>query len=105
MRLLPGLRCEFIPTSGLNKADLDGDASERFRGGQIYDLFLPADADNCPHPFVRNRPDGHISGDLFEEVQPGYYAFRGRNDDWIRTGRDLCFCDTKYANLRSVGIS
>lgn len=98
MRLLPGLRYKLIPTSGLSKTDLDGDVGERFQGGQMYDLFVPADADNCPHPFVRNRPDGHITGDLFEEVKPGLYAFRGRNDDWIRTGKDFAFCDTKCVN-------
>ena len=43
---------------------------------QLYDLFLPLTALNCPHPSVRNRPDGHVTGDLFEEVEPGRYAFR-----------------------------
>ncbi|KAJ7763650.1 acetyl-CoA synthetase-like protein [Mycena maculata] len=95
MRVLEGINCKFIPTRGLDRTDLDGDAEQRSQGGQLFDLFLPAEADNCPHPSIRNRPDGHITGDLFEEVQPGLYCFRGRNDDWIRTGKDLCFCDTK----------
>ncbi|KAJ7625660.1 hypothetical protein FB45DRAFT_795845, partial [Roridomyces roridus] len=43
----------------------------------------------CPHPSIRNRPDGHITADLFEELKPGVYCFRGRNDDWIRTGKHL----------------
>ena len=80
---------------------------------QLFDLFLPLSALNCPHPAVRNRPDGHVTGDLFEEVKPGYYAFReslspwlvarahtcaagGRSDDWIKTGPTrAAFCDTK----------
>ncbi|KAJ7592020.1 acetyl-CoA synthetase-like protein [Mycena floridula] len=96
MRLVPGSQCQFIPASDdLDKVDLDGDTVERFKGGKLYDLFIPEYADNCPHPWIRNRPDGHVTGDLFEEVQPGYYAFRGRSDDWIRTGKDLSFCDTK----------
>ncbi|KAJ7509711.1 acetyl-CoA synthetase-like protein [Mycena galericulata] len=95
MRVLEGINCKFIPTRGLDQTDLDGDAEQRAQGGQLFDLFIPAEADNCPHPSIRNRPDGHITGDLFEEVQPGLYCFRGRNDDWIRTGKDLCFCDTK----------
>jgi hypothetical protein len=43
---------------------------------QLCDLFLPLTALNCPHKSVRNRADGHITGDLFEEVKPGFYAFR-----------------------------
>ncbi|KAJ7148389.1 acetyl-CoA synthetase-like protein [Mycena crocata] len=95
MRVVDGINCKFIPASGLVQSDLDGDAKQRFQGGQLFDLFLPAAADNCPHPSIRNRPDGHITGDLFEEVRDGLYCFRGRNDDWIRTGKDLVFCDTK----------
>ncbi|KAJ6620659.1 hypothetical protein B0H10DRAFT_2163492 [Mycena sp. CBHHK59/15] len=95
MRVIEGVQCEFIPTRGLDQSYLDGDAEQRAQCGQLFDLFLPAEADNCPHPSRRNRPDGHITGDLFEEVEPGFYCFRGRNDDWIRTGKHLCFCDTK----------
>ncbi|KAF7368498.1 Acetyl-CoA synthetase-like protein [Mycena venus] len=95
MRLIDGLDYKFIPTKGLDQKDLDGDSQNRVQGGQLFDLFLPADADNCPHSSVRNRPDGHITGDLFEEVKPGLYCFRGRNDDWIRTGKHFAFCDTK----------
>ncbi|KAF7339984.1 Acetyl-CoA synthetase-like protein [Mycena venus] len=95
MRVVPGVQCEFIPTKSLKTSELAGDVQDRTCGGQLYDFFIPASAPNCPHPSIRNRPDGHISGDLFEEVQKGYYAFRGRNDDWIRTGPGLSFCDTK----------
>jgi hypothetical protein len=116
MRVIKGIDCKFIPTKGLDHTRLDGDAEQRAQGGQLFDLFVPAEADNCPHPSVRNRPDGHITGDLFEETQPGLYCFRkrgcisfflsepestigGRNDDWIRTGKYFSFCDTKYVLL------
>ncbi|KAJ7097225.1 acetyl-CoA synthetase-like protein [Mycena belliarum] len=95
MCMLEGINCKFIPVSGMDRTDLDGDSEKRSKGGQLFDLFVPAEADNCPHPSVRNRPDGHITGDLFEEAGPGLYYFRGRNDDWIRTGKHLVFCDTK----------
>jgi hypothetical protein len=98
MRVIPGIECSFIPTGSV-KEDLDSVHDNKFQGGQLYDLFVPASAGNCPYPTFRNRPNGHISGDIFEEVQPGYYAFRGRNDDWIRTGKTLSFCDTKYVVL------
>jgi hypothetical protein len=96
MRIIPGIKCELIPIRHVNKTDLDTVHEGRFVGGQMFDVFIPEDAPNCPVPSVRNRPNGHITGDLFEEVKPGYYAFRGRNDDWIRTGKHLSFCDTKY---------
>ncbi|KAJ6570813.1 hypothetical protein DFH09DRAFT_1462718, partial [Mycena vulgaris] len=95
MRVIPCVQCEFILTKSLEIRELAGNVQGRASGGQLYDFFIPASAPNCPHPSMRNRPDGHISGDLFEEVQKGYYAFRGRNDDWIRTGPGLSFCDTK----------
>ncbi|KAJ7709507.1 acetyl-CoA synthetase-like protein [Mycena rosella] len=96
MRVMPGVDLTFIPVSKLSVEDLDGDAAGRSKGGILYDLFIPASSRHCPHPTVMTRSDGHVTGDLFEEVQPGYYAFRGRNDDWIRTGAGLVwFCDTK----------
>ncbi|KAJ7480176.1 acetyl-CoA synthetase-like protein [Mycena galericulata] len=95
MRVIPCVQCQFIPATSLKTADLAADVQDRVGGGQLYDFFIPESSPNCPHPSVRNRPDGHISGDLFEEVQKGYYAFRGRNDDWIRTGPGQTFCDTK----------
>ncbi|KAJ7738147.1 acetyl-CoA synthetase-like protein [Mycena metata] len=96
MRIISSVECEFIPTTQ------HIDASELTEGKvgseetQLYELFIPAHSRNCPHPSVRNRPpEGHVTGDLFEEVTPGRYVFRGRNDDWIRTGKQICFCDTK----------
>ncbi|KAJ7846028.1 acetyl-CoA synthetase-like protein [Mycena olivaceomarginata] len=95
MRVIEGIDVKFIPTRGLDHAHLDGDSEQRTQGGKLFDLFFPVESDNCPHASIRNRPDGHITGDLFEEVKPGVYCFRGRNDDWIRTGKHLSFCDTK----------
>ena len=42
----------------------------------LYNFFIPADSPTCPHASIRNRPDGHVTGDLFEEVHPGCFAFR-----------------------------
>ncbi|KAF9477030.1 acetyl-CoA synthetase-like protein [Pholiota conissans] len=95
MHIIKGINVKLIPATSSKKEVLDGDAASRLQGGKLFDLFVPADAPNCPHPTIRNRPDGHITGDLFEETAPGMYAFRGRNDDWIRTGKHYSFCDTK----------
>ncbi|KAF9531400.1 acetyl-CoA synthetase-like protein [Crepidotus variabilis] len=94
MRPLKNVKCTLIPIDP-PKEELDGENEKRAGGGKFFDLLIPADAPNCPHPTVRNRPTGHITGDLFEETAPGFYAFRGRTDDWIRTGKQLIFCDTK----------
>ncbi|KAF8890319.1 acetyl-CoA synthetase-like protein [Mucidula mucida] len=75
MRLIPNTGAEFIPA----------------RDVKYSDVVSPS----CPHPGIRNRPNGHITGDLFEEVRPGWYIFRGRNDDWIRISPHTMFCDTK----------
>ncbi|KAG6856200.1 hypothetical protein H0H87_006596 [Tephrocybe sp. NHM501043] len=63
MRLIDGMDCEFLPRCM--------DEQE-----QLFDLFVPSGAGNCPHARVRNRPDGHITGDLFEATRHGYYIFR-----------------------------
>lgn len=65
LRRIPGLEIEFIPST-IN----DDNTIE------LFDLFIPQTGPNCPHASVRNRPNGHITGDLFEEVKPGYYLFR-----------------------------
>ncbi|KAF9531387.1 hypothetical protein CPB83DRAFT_848943 [Crepidotus variabilis] len=94
MRPLKSVNCQLIPINA-PKEELDGVNENRAGGGKFFDLFIPEDAANCPHPSVRNRPNGHVTGDLFEETGPGLYAFRGRSDDWIRTGKHLSFSDTK----------
>lgn len=76
MRVIPGSDIRFIPSGDMNVSELDLDSQKRATGGMLYDLFIPESFACCPHPTVRNRPDGHITGDLFEEVAPGYYAFR-----------------------------
>ncbi|KAI0641381.1 acetyl-CoA synthetase-like protein [Trametes meyenii] len=89
LRLASEVKCELRP-AGL----ADGENSS-VSALQLYEFFVSADSKTCPHPSVRNRPDGHVTGDLFEEVKPGCYVFRGRSDDWIRTGGNPAFCDTK----------
>ncbi|OBZ67951.1 hypothetical protein A0H81_12151 [Grifola frondosa] len=91
LRISRGLTCRMILAEADGRPDLSG-ATTPLR---LYDFFVPADCDHCPHRSVRNRPDGHVTGDLFQEVKPGCYLFRGRNDDWIRTGGNPAFCDTK----------
>ncbi|KAJ7136297.1 putative amp-CoA ligase [Mycena filopes] len=46
-----------------------------------------------PHPSLFADDNLYHTGDLFEEVQFGLYAFRGRTGDWLKTLGG--FCDTK----------
>ncbi len=62
---------------------------------RMLELIILANSPDCPDVSLRHE-DGHFhTGDLFIEVAPGSYAFRGRDDDWIKTQNSLR-CDTKY---------
>ncbi|KAA1468149.1 acetyl-CoA synthetase-like protein [Dentipellis sp. KUC8613] len=61
---------------------------------QLLELVILSDSGDCPHSSLR-AADGHYhTGDLFYEVEPGHYLFRGRDDDWIKSENSLR-CDTK----------
>ena len=56
----------------------------------LLELVVLSDSDNCPDISLRYA-DGHFhTGDLFLEAGPGKYLFRGRNNDWIKTGGGKC---------------
>ncbi|KAG6906981.1 hypothetical protein DXG01_011121 [Tephrocybe rancida] len=105
---LPSMR--LIGGGNIQLLSVQEDGTEHH--GKLFDVFVPADAPNCPHSSIRNRPNGHVTGDLFEEVKPGYFIFRklwmifslmlaehspgGRSDDWIKSGKYIMgLCDTK----------
>ncbi len=108
MRLIPNTGAEFIPARDVKYSDV---VLKQNKTGALYDFFIHDSSPSCPHPGIRNRPNGHITGDLFEEVRPGWYIFSeslsprirrhfkpspgGRNDDWIRISPHTMFCDTK----------
>ena len=51
---------------------------------QLYDFFVETTSPTCPHSSIRNREDGHVTGDLFEEIEPGCFVFRAfRSPDRI----------------------
>ncbi|KAG6833313.1 hypothetical protein H0H87_008945 [Tephrocybe sp. NHM501043] len=79
LRLIEGMGCQLIPVPSNGIEDEGREGNRR-----VFDMFIPASADNCPHPTIRNRPNGHITGDLFEEVRPGYYIFRESIEDNIK---------------------
>jgi len=60
----------------------------------LLELVILANSPDCPDKSLR-AADGHFhTGDLFQEVRPGYYLSKGRDDDWIKSENSLR-CDTK----------
>ncbi|KAH9985402.1 hypothetical protein BJV74DRAFT_775720 [Russula compacta] len=60
----------------------------------LLELVILADSPDCPDSSLR-AADGHFhTGDLFQEVRPGCYLSKGRDDDWIKSENSLR-CDTK----------
>ena len=56
--------------------------------------MILSDSPDCPDVSLRSV-DGHMhTGDLFQQVAPGAYISRGRDDDWIKSENSLR-CDTK----------
>ena len=93
LRPLEGVSYEFIPVQ-VNVSALKPD-SESLGTGAVSELVVLSDSPDCPHPSLRSPVDGHFhTGDLFEQVSPGCYVFRGRDDDWIKC-EDGSRCDTK----------
>ncbi|KAF4973434.1 hypothetical protein FSARC_259 [Fusarium sarcochroum] len=79
----PESNYEFIPLEGISDGDED----------RLLELaVLPSSAD-CPSPAFRDDDGKFHTGDLFVEVIPGQYKFKGRNDDWIKMQTSLR-CDT-----------
>jgi len=61
---------------------------------RLLELVIMANSPDCPDESLRHADGNFHTGDLFYEVEPGWYTFRGRNDDWIKTENSLR-CDTK----------
>jgi hypothetical protein len=89
-RPLDGISYEFRPLVPENNAESGHDS-----GARLLELIVLRKSPDCPHPSLCHADGNFYSGDLFEEVRPGQYISRGRNDDWIKSANGLR-CDTKY---------
>lgn len=88
LRGLPGTSYKFIPI------DPDQGSDGIHRSVILLELVVLADSGDCPDMSLRSA-DGHFrTGDLFQEVLPGMYIFRGCKDDWIKSKNSL-LCDAK----------
>ncbi|KAJ6522267.1 hypothetical protein B0H19DRAFT_1224039 [Mycena capillaripes] len=86
LRLLPGVSARFIPYS------LPDDPNPS-TASQLWELIIPSGAPDSPHLSLFSSDQLYHTGDLFEEVTPGLYRFRGRQGDMLKTLYG--FCDTK----------
>ncbi|KAH9969012.1 hypothetical protein BC827DRAFT_1152099 [Russula dissimulans] len=85
LRSLDGMSYTFRPIAGTSVEHSDA---------PLLELVILAESPDCPDRSLR-AADGHFhTGDLFQEVRPGYYLSKGRDDDWIKSENSLR-CDTK----------
>ncbi|KXN89924.1 hypothetical protein AN958_04928 [Leucoagaricus sp. SymC.cos] len=88
LRPLAGTAYEFRPIM-----QSTGDASHQ-SNMQLLELVILKSSGDCPDASLRHEDGDFYTGDLFQEVTPGSYVFRGRDDDWIKSENSLR-CDTK----------
>ncbi|KAJ4258013.1 hypothetical protein NW762_008150 [Fusarium torreyae] len=80
---LPESQCEFVPV-----------AKNSPESPQLFELVIPPESADCPHPSLRSKEDGKFhTGDLFQEVDDKQYVYKGRVDDRIKMQLAL-ICDT-----------
>lgn len=100
LRPLNGVNYGFFPIASSAQTE-SGHVSA---STQLLELVILSNSPDCPDRSLRRPSDGHFhTGDLFEEVQPKQYLFRGRDDDWIKSLNSLR-CDTRSIedNLRAT---
>ncbi|KAF9653331.1 acetyl-CoA synthetase-like protein [Thelephora ganbajun] len=93
MQLIDSRSVTFVPisSSGSSSSTLPSSVYKNVNTN-VLELVIPATSPDCPHPSVRQSEDGHFhTGDLFLEVVPGHYTFRGRMCEWIRSSTGLWY--------------
>ncbi|EKM76166.1 hypothetical protein AGABI1DRAFT_108925 [Agaricus bisporus var. burnettii JB137-S8] len=87
---LPGTSYRFVPTASKSEQNQSAHRSN----AELFELVILSESPDCPDVSLRHA-DGHFhTGDLFQEVMSGFYLYRGRDDDWIKSENSLR-CDTK----------
>lgn len=97
MRPIDPRSVAFVPvsSSGYSSSTLPSSAYTNVHTN-VSELVIRATSPDCPHPSMRQPEDGHFhTGDLFLEVLPGQYTFRGRITEWIRNSTGILY-DAKY---------
>ncbi|KAH9476811.1 hypothetical protein JR316_0010726 [Psilocybe cubensis] len=88
LRPLPGTSYRFDPIEAPEEEGVHQSTAA------LFELVILSDSPDCPHQSLRHA-DGHFhTGDLFQQILPGWWVSRGRDDDWIKSETSLR-CDTK----------
>ncbi|KZT75172.1 acetyl-CoA synthetase-like protein [Daedalea quercina L-15889] len=91
LRPIEGTKYGFFPVTPSSAAE---ETTHYNVNAPLLELVILSESGDCPHMSLR-QADGHFhTGDLFSEVAPGRYFFRGRDDDWIKSENSLR-CDTR----------
>ena len=93
---VPGSKYLFVAIDAGTDSAAGAEAETAYANvnGQLVELVVLADSPDCPDRSLRHEDGNYHTGDLFVEVTPGHYVYRGRNDDWIKSENSLR-CDTK----------
>lgn len=89
---LHGMSYSFLPVASQSEA---GTSQAEQSTTPLLELVILAESPDCPDSSLRGADGQFHTGDLFQEVNPGYYLSKGRDDDWIKSENSLR-CDTKY---------
>ncbi|CDO76611.1 hypothetical protein BN946_scf184868.g25 [Trametes cinnabarina] len=92
LRPVPGTKYTFVPVEPA--APCDPETGYHNENARLLELIVLAESPDCPDRSLRHEDGNYHTGDLFLEVAPGQYVYRGRNDDWIKSENSLR-CDTK----------
>ncbi|KZP27584.1 acetyl-CoA synthetase-like protein [Athelia psychrophila] len=77
LQVLEATKYEFTP------ADITSVGGNEY--ASLLEFRILPDSPDIPHPSLCDADGGWRSGDLFEELEPGKYLFRGRDDDWLQS--------------------
>lgn len=87
LRPLDGVGAAFVPfTAGSPNPLTYQNVNTR-----VLELVIPSASPYCPDPSLRNADGMFHTGDLFLEVSPGTYTFRGRVHDWLHSQNGQSF--------------
>ncbi|KAI0778508.1 acetyl-CoA synthetase-like protein [Trametes elegans] len=102
---IPGTEYAFVPVESGAPSESESESESGYAdaNSQLLELVVLASSPDCPDRSLRDADGDFHTGDLFLEVAPGRYVYRGRNDDWIKSENSLR-CDTKAIedNVRAV---
>lgn len=93
LRPIEGTSYDFTSTTPVETTD-SGETTHVNANASLLELVIRSDSGDCPHESLRQGDGNYHTGDLFLQIKPDSYIFRGRDDDWIKSENSLR-CDTK----------